>query len=71
MSQKFITLFSEIDFTFLKLNYLVHMNNISLCFTGLDMDVHNQQIVFPTIVVCPVDPYDGNRTNDLAYSYLG
>lgn len=47
------------------------MNTISLRFIGLDMDVHNQQIVFPTIVVCPVDPFDGNRTNDLAYSYLG
>lgn len=38
---------------------------------GLDMDVHNQQIVFPTIVVCPFSPFDENRTNELAYTYLG
>lgn len=40
-------------------------------FLGLDMDVHNQQLVFPTIVVCPVEAYDINRTVDLAYYKLG
>lgn len=38
---------------------------------GLDMDVHNQQIVFPTIAVCPIEPYEINRTVDLAYTMLG
>lgn len=39
--------------------------------TGLDMDVHNQQLVFPTVVVCPMFPFEPNRTNELAYNYLG
>lgn len=38
---------------------------------GLDMDVHNQQLVFPTVVVCPMEPYEVNRTYDLAFTYLG
>lgn len=38
---------------------------------GLDMDVHNQQIVFPTIAVCPIDAYEMNRTTNLASSLLG
>lgn len=38
---------------------------------GLDMDVHNQQIVFPTIAVCPIESYELNRTVNLAYSILG
>lgn len=40
-------------------------------FLGLEMDVHNQQLVFPTVVVCPIQSYDMNRTNDLAYYELG
>lgn len=35
------------------------------------MDVHNQQLVFPTIVVCPIESYDINRTVELAYTKLG
>lgn len=35
------------------------------------MDVHNQQLVFPTVVVCPMEPYETNRTFDLAFTYLG
>lgn len=35
------------------------------------MDVHNQQLVFPTIVVCPIESYDLNRTYDLAFYKLG
>lgn len=38
---------------------------------GLDMDMHNQQLVFPTIAVCPIEPYDINRTADLAHFILG
>lgn len=40
-------------------------------FIGLHMDVHNQQLIFPTIVVCPIESYDSNRTYDLAFSKLG
>lgn len=39
--------------------------------TGLDTDFHNQQLIFPTINVCPVQPYDENRTRNLAYATLG
>lgn len=35
------------------------------------MDVHNQQLVFPTIVVCPVEAYDINRTVNVATNELG
>lgn len=35
------------------------------------MDVHNQHLTFPTVVVCPLEPYDLNRTHELAYLYLG
>lgn len=38
--------------------------------TGLDTDFHNQQ-VFPTVVVCPVDPYDEEKVVDYAYKTLG
>lgn len=39
--------------------------------TGLDTDFHNQQVIFPTIDVCPMVPYDENRTKQLAYATLG
>lgn len=38
---------------------------------GLDMDVHIQRLVFPTISVCPIEPYEMNRTTDLAFYLLG
>lgn len=38
---------------------------------GLDMDVHTKQIVFPTVAVCPIEPFDMNRTVELAHSILG
>lgn len=38
---------------------------------GLDMDVHTEQIVFPTVAVCPIEPFDMNRTVELAHSMLG
>lgn len=34
--------------------------------TGLDTDFHNQQVTFPTVSVCPLVPYDANRTRQLA-----
>lgn len=40
-------------------------------FIGLDTDFHNQQVIFPTIGVCPIVPYDENRTQEIAYSTLG
>lgn len=40
-------------------------------FLGLDMDVHNQQLTFPTVVVCPLEPYDSNRTYEIASTNLG
>lgn len=33
---------------------------------GLDMDVHNTMIVFPMVVVCPIESFDMNHTNILA-----
>ncbi|XP_031627738.1 sodium channel protein Nach [Contarinia nasturtii] len=39
--------------------------------TGLDMDVHNSQLVFPTIVLCPMESYDLNRSYELANTKLG
>ncbi|XP_037027868.1 sodium channel protein Nach isoform X2 [Bradysia coprophila] len=34
--------------------------------TGLDTDFHNQQVIFPTINVCPLVPYNASRTSQLA-----
>lgn len=39
--------------------------------TGLDTDFHNQQVIFPTVVVCPVDPFDEEKVIDYAYKTLG
>lgn len=38
--------------------------------TGLDTDFHNQQVIFPTIALCPYVPFDANRTRDLAFGTL-
>jgi amiloride-sensitive sodium channel len=38
--------------------------------TGLDTDFHNQEVTFPTVMVCPVLPYDENATKDLALAWL-
>lgn len=38
--------------------------------TGLDTDFHNQQVIFPTIALCPVVPYDENRTREVAFGTL-
>lgn len=34
--------------------------------TGLDTDFHNQQVIFPTVSVCPTVPYNVSRTRELA-----
>lgn len=38
---------------------------------GLDMDAHSERLVFPTTTVCPIEPYEMNRTADLALHLLG
>lgn len=39
--------------------------------TGLDTDFHNQEVIFPTVMVCPEVPYDGQGVHDVAYITLG
>lgn len=39
--------------------------------TGLDTDYHNQQVIFPTVMVCPIEPYDEKSVKDVAYQELG
>ena len=34
---------------------------------GLDTDFHNQVMEFPTVTVCPVDPFDEDNVNETAY----
>ncbi|CAD7091134.1 unnamed protein product [Hermetia illucens] len=38
--------------------------------TGLDTDFHNQQIIFPTVVVCPTNPYNDKKVEEIAYKEL-
>ncbi|XP_034490359.1 sodium channel protein Nach [Drosophila innubila] len=38
--------------------------------TGLDTDFHNQNVVFPTTVVCPEAAFDHNKSYDVAYKTL-
>lgn len=38
---------------------------------GLDTDFHNQQVLFPTVAVCPNNPYDSELVNETAYRILG
>ena len=37
--------------------------------TGLDTDFHNQQVIFPSVTVCPTQPYD-SKVKDIALSQL-
>jgi acid-sensing ion channel, other len=37
---------------------------------GLDTDFHNQQMEFPTVSVCPLDPFDEDKVNETAYRVL-
>uniref|UniRef100_A0A182J395 Uncharacterized protein n=1 Tax=Anopheles atroparvus TaxID=41427 RepID=A0A182J395_ANOAO len=39
--------------------------------TGLDTDFHNQQVIFPTVLVCPTAPYDDEAVRKVAYQVLG
>uniref|UniRef100_A0A1A9W176 Uncharacterized protein n=1 Tax=Glossina brevipalpis TaxID=37001 RepID=A0A1A9W176_9MUSC len=38
--------------------------------TGLDTDFHNQNVIFPTTVVCPVQAWDHNKTYNYVYNTL-
>ncbi|XP_067641904.1 sodium channel protein Nach isoform X2 [Eurosta solidaginis] len=38
--------------------------------TGLDTDFHNQNVVFPTTIVCPETPIDHDKAYDWAYKAL-
>ncbi|XP_054729475.1 sodium channel protein Nach [Anastrepha obliqua] len=38
--------------------------------TGLDTDFHNQNVVFPTTVICPEVPFDHEKAYDWAYKTL-
>ncbi|XP_017488629.1 PREDICTED: sodium channel protein Nach-like [Rhagoletis zephyria] len=38
--------------------------------TGLDTDFHNQNVVFPTTIVCPEIPFDHDKAYDFAYRTL-
>lgn len=37
---------------------------------GLDTDFHNQELEFPTVAVCPIDPFDVEKVNETAYRTL-
>lgn len=34
---------------------------------GLDTDFHNQELEFPTVTICPIDPIDQDKINETAY----
>lgn len=34
--------------------------------TGLDTDFHNQHVIFPTILICPLEPYDLDKVKAFA-----
>lgn len=38
---------------------------------GLDTDFHNQELEFPTVAICPVEPWDEEILNETAYQKLG
>ena len=39
-------------------------------FIGLDTDFHNQNVVFPSTIVCPEIPFDHDKAYDWAYRTL-
>lgn len=54
---------------------------ITYCFTfalyfwqlgdlGLDTDFHNQELEFPTVTICPLEPFDAEKLNETAYRNL-
>lgn len=38
---------------------------------GLDTDFHNQELEFPTVAICPLEPWNGEMLNETAYQKLG
>lgn len=48
----------------------MHLHLVTISNTGLDTDFHNQQVIFPTIALCPYVPFDANRTRDLAFGTM-
>lgn len=38
--------------------------------TGLDTDSHNQEMIFPTVLVCPINPFSPEKVNETAYRNL-
>lgn len=39
--------------------------------SGLDTDFHNQELEFPTVAICPLEPWDEYIVNETAYQKLG
>uniref|UniRef100_A0A336MSG0 CSON005221 protein n=1 Tax=Culicoides sonorensis TaxID=179676 RepID=A0A336MSG0_CULSO len=39
--------------------------------TGLDTDFHNQLLVFPTVMVCPLKPFDADAVQEVAEKNFG
>lgn len=37
---------------------------------GLDTDFHNQELEFPTVSICPVEPFDAEKVNETVYRTL-
>lgn len=37
---------------------------------GLDTDFHNLELDFPTVTICPVDPFDVEKLNETAFVTL-
>lgn len=59
-------------YCFDKSYYLEFFPNRFLCSAlfidlGLDTDFHNQEMEFPTVTVCPLDPFDEDKVNETAY----
>ncbi|XP_058811261.1 sodium channel protein Nach-like [Topomyia yanbarensis] len=38
--------------------------------TGLDTDFHNQEVIFPTVMVCPLEPYEEKVLHEMAFIVL-
>lgn len=46
------------------------MSQNLITFIGLDTDFHNQQVLFPTVTVCPIESFDLELVNETAHSNL-
>ncbi|GAB0094040.1 NACH [Sergentomyia squamirostris] len=38
--------------------------------TGLDTDFHNQHVIFPTILICPLEPYDVDKVKTYSQEHV-